>query len=507
MTEKTILIIGAGIAGLSTGCYAQMNGYRTRIFELGTNPGGLCTSWSRKGYTFDGCIHWLVGTKEKTSFNKLWQELGALQGKQIINHEEYLRVVDRSGKTFILYTNPDRLEEHLLQLSPIDAPVIKEFTGNLRTIAQAEIPLGAPSTLKESIQMLWSLPKALPLLRLLRKYSTVSVQDFTARIQDPFVKEALLSAFNLPDFPLVGAMMSLGWMAAGNAGYPIGGSLNFAQGIEKKYLALGGKVTYHTRVTKILVEGGKAVGIRLDDGTEYRADIVISAADGHATLFDMLGGDYMTDQFRHYYNDMPIFSPLIQVSLGINRDLSNQPFMTSYSLKNPLMIAGEERQRLGFKHFCFDPTLAPAGKSVVEVTYSSNFDYWKEIAEEPERYQAEKKDIAIKVIDQLNQIYPGLSDEVEVVDVATPLTYERFTGNWQGSMEGWRISTQNFSQMTSGKGLSKTLPGLENFYMTGQWVEPGGGIPTAAASGRKVMQLICKTDHRPFKTAVPGTRS
>ena len=55
--EKSIIIIGAGIAGLSAGCYGQMNGYRTQIFEMGTKPGGLCTSWKRKGYTIDGCIH------------------------------------------------------------------------------------------------------------------------------------------------------------------------------------------------------------------------------------------------------------------------------------------------------------------------------------------------------------------------------------------------------------------------------------------------------------------
>jgi len=59
---KTIIIIGAGMAGLSAGCYAQMNSYKTRIFEMHDKPGGLCTSWTRNGYTFDGCIEWLLGS-------------------------------------------------------------------------------------------------------------------------------------------------------------------------------------------------------------------------------------------------------------------------------------------------------------------------------------------------------------------------------------------------------------------------------------------------------------
>ena len=67
MAEESIIIIGAGLAALSTGCYAQMNGYKTRIFELHNIPGGLCTSWKRKGYTLDGCIHWLIGSRSGAS--------------------------------------------------------------------------------------------------------------------------------------------------------------------------------------------------------------------------------------------------------------------------------------------------------------------------------------------------------------------------------------------------------------------------------------------------------
>ena len=81
MTKKSIIIIGAGLAGLSTGIYGQMNGYRTRIFEHHKIPGGVCTAWKRKGYTFDGCIHWLVGAKPDAWFFQLYSESGALVGE------------------------------------------------------------------------------------------------------------------------------------------------------------------------------------------------------------------------------------------------------------------------------------------------------------------------------------------------------------------------------------------------------------------------------------------
>ena len=65
--SKSVIIIGAGIAGLTAGSYLQMNGYRTQIYELHTLPGGLCTSWKREGYTIDNSIHWLVGSSPSDS--------------------------------------------------------------------------------------------------------------------------------------------------------------------------------------------------------------------------------------------------------------------------------------------------------------------------------------------------------------------------------------------------------------------------------------------------------
>ena len=124
-----------------------MNGYRAQIFELHSKPGGLCTSWRRKGYTFDGCIHWLIGTGEKSSFRKIWNELGALKDKKIVDHEEYTRIVNPDGKALILYTDPDQLEKHMIELSPKDATVIKELTGALRQVAKMDMPPGAPRSL------------------------------------------------------------------------------------------------------------------------------------------------------------------------------------------------------------------------------------------------------------------------------------------------------------------------------------------------------------------------
>src|SRR5512139_997247 len=106
MSEKSIIIIGAGVAGLSAGCYARMNGYRVKMFELHNLPGGLCTAWERRGYVFDGCLYYLYGTGEGQPFFDMWQELGAVQGRRMVNHVEYQRVTD-GVNTLIVYADPD----------------------------------------------------------------------------------------------------------------------------------------------------------------------------------------------------------------------------------------------------------------------------------------------------------------------------------------------------------------------------------------------------------------
>ena len=101
--EKSIIIIGGGLTGLSAGCYGQMNGYKTTIFEMHDITGGVCTSWKRKGYTIDGAMNWLVGTKPGSQFHNFWEELGAAQKWKIHNHDYYMINEGQDGKAFKIY--------------------------------------------------------------------------------------------------------------------------------------------------------------------------------------------------------------------------------------------------------------------------------------------------------------------------------------------------------------------------------------------------------------------
>lgn len=505
----SVIIIGAGVAGLSAGCYAQMNGFQSQIFELHDIPGGLCTAWERKGYVFDGCIHYLLGSAPGRPFHQMWQELGVVQGRSMVDHTELMRVVDADGRTFIAYCDPDRLEAHINELSPADAELGRQLADGVRLFTQFDMSLlrQTPRSLMGSAAWARLGSRMLPFVGALARWALVSAEDFARRFRDPLLRRALPLIFGWGEIPMMGAISVLAAMYTRNAGFPVGGSLAFARALERRYLSLGGQIHYSAQVEKILVDPpaagerkSRAVGVRLYDDREFRADVVISAADGHKTIFGMLDGRFAdTKTRRRYDGHLPMHSQ-VQVSLGVGRDLGAEPHWATYLLDRPLTIAGEERRDIGVKHYCFDPTLAPVGKSVVEVMIRSRYDYWQSIYGR-KLYDLEQIQVCEQVIDFLETVYPGIGGQIEVKDVATPLSYERYTGNWQGSTCGWLLTKDTMRMMISG--VDQTLPGLANFYLCGQWVEPGGMVPMAAISGRNVVQLLCHADGKPFETSLP----
>ena len=148
-----------------------------------------------------------------------------------------------------------------------------------------------------------------------------------------------------------------------------------------------------------------------------------------------------------------------------------------------------------YQHYAFDPTIAPQGKTSVTVLYPFDLAWWEKLGYASEEYEAEKKKILHTTIDQLEQVLPGISSQIEVSDVATPFTMIRYTNNWKAALSF--LMTKETAESMYAK-TEYTLPGLDNFYMTGQWVK-GLGLPTAATSGKEVIQEICRADGRKFR--------
>jgi len=141
------------------------------------------------------------------------------------------------------------------------------------------------------------------------------------------------------------------------------------------------------------------------------------------------------------------------------------------------------------------PSCAPAGRTLVQVMIPSEWRPWKELREDKTAYDAEKQMAALQVLERLEDAWPGIRGQVEMTDVATPHTWWRYTRNRQGSFEGFAITGKIFK--TS---VNRTLPGLDNFFMAGQWVVPGGGVVPTLVSGKHAAMLLCRRDGKAFNT-------
>ena len=169
---------------------------------------------------------------------------------------------------------------------------------------------------------------------------------------------------------------------------------------------------YKASVTQILVEKDRAVGVKLADGTEHRADAVIWAADGHTAIFELLGGKYSDEKIRGYYDKLPTFPAIVYVGLGVKRSFADMPKLISglsFPLEAPLTLAGKERRNLHVRIHNFDPTLAPAGKTALTIMLESDYNYWAELAKDKARYKAEKEKLAETLVAALDKRFPGLA--------------------------------------------------------------------------------------------------
>ena len=144
--KPKINIIGAGISGLCAGCYLQMNGFETQIFEKHDIPGGLCTSWEKGEYTIDGCAHWILGSDKGSGFYHMWSEILNLEKINFHHHEirihvEVKNTADKYGsKIFNVYNDLNTLQNYMLDLSPEDEQVIKQFINDVRVLQKYELP-------------------------------------------------------------------------------------------------------------------------------------------------------------------------------------------------------------------------------------------------------------------------------------------------------------------------------------------------------------------------------
>jgi len=512
-TKKKLIIIGGGLSGLAAGVYAQKAGYDSEIYERNAVPGGECIGWDRKGYHIDGCIHWLTGTSPSDSLNRTWREVGALSDNVEIYQAESMNVLETDDVTIHLYHDFDRMKKHLLEVAPEDTAPLQELFAITEACFHAEIPENALE-LMNPIELVRLIASSGKQQKAIKAFQAVSLAEYVQRFKNPGIRTILTaslpaecSAYLLP--------YSLATVVTGNGGRPAGGSHAMSLRMADKYRSLGGKLILGTTVDEIVVENGRATGIRIPAGKTtgpdartakpeasfIAADRVLSATDVHVTLGKLLHGKYPVEAFNMRDADPANYTPLTgcQAAFGLDLDISGMEPDLLFAI-DPIRFEDHELTFLSFKHYCYEPSFAPAGHSSISIFLDGNYDWWKNLITDEisspdalhissEKYMAEKQRVLTGIMAALCKKYPEWEGHLIPLDFVTPLTYERYCGEYKGQWLSYGITPKRKRLLHNGK-----IKGLDNFIMSGQWLMPSGGTPVALITGKWAIQRLAKKD-------------
>jgi phytoene dehydrogenase-like protein len=216
-----------------------MNGYRARILEMHSAPGGVCASWRRSGYTFDGCIHNLSGSAPTSPFHQMWRELGVVPALKMHAYRELVALDGAGGhQAFVWPSDLDELAEALKRRFPEDAGAAARLVSAARAFRRFDI---LALLLKAPLERAAAIASALPLLA----HGASTLEDYAKGFRTSFLQRMFPSL--IYDWPQQSMLMALHFMARlhdGDLGWPVGGSAALAHAIEQRFIGLGGEIRY-----------------------------------------------------------------------------------------------------------------------------------------------------------------------------------------------------------------------------------------------------------------------
>jgi phytoene dehydrogenase-like protein len=483
---KKIIVVGAGVAGLSAAVYALQSGFDVTVYEQHTIPGGNCTSWRRKGYLFEGAMHWLTGSSKNTALYEVWKNVGALKDDSKIHLKDSFYTYYHQGQELKLYRDVDKLKKHLLEVSPEDSEEIKQLCKDIKAFMKLDMPVmdvkGVKAKYKSKMK-LWKLLSMLPLLPRMGKYDKMSVVEYVQRFKHSAIRTLLMSVVG-ETFTASSLFFTLACLASGDGGYVEGGSLTLAQNMAKKVVELGGKIIYSSAVEKVIIENGQAAGVMVK-GQAIKGDAVIVTIDTLIAM-DKLFENPLTEEWMNNMRKNTKLMANTFVSIGVEADLSHLPEALLFPLEKPLSFAGQDFDTFGFNNYACYEGYAPKGCSALTAALiGDTYEYWK-AKKGSGQYKAEKEKLAEKITSLLEEKIPETVGKIAVIDIATPLTYERYCGTLHGS---WMTRMEKGDKMTAYPSTSELI---KNLYFAGQRIQIPGGLPVAVDTGRKAVQYLCK---------------
>ncbi len=485
------VVIGAGIGGLSCAGVLAKEGMKVLLVEQHHRPGGYCTSFRRGGYTFDVAINSLSSCNRNGWIGDLLQSLDLWQEIEFVPLNPIKELIFPDFRLSL----PAQYGEYLKQLKrifPHEEKGIEKVFGALEGIFQElkRMPLHfRPDSWKEfsSNYPCFTQYRSATLGQLLDRF----LRDerlkglISGQCMYTGVSPAKASVIN------IGSML-LGYLQDGSY-QAKGGVQRLSDVLSMGFDRWGGRLLFSRRVEEILIRENRAIGVKLDDGQQIVAGAVVSAIDARQTFLQLLRVDGCGSNLRRRIEAMRPSPSYFMVFLGLDLPLERMglchhiDYFSTFDIESIFrsQMAGElndEAISIGIViPTLVDPQLAPPGNHTLTISLLVPYGWGR-------HWDIVKEEVACQVIRIAEKTIPELSQHIRIRETSTPLTFERYTANFQGAAYGWEQSPDQ-----AGPRRLSPRTSIENLYLAGHWTYPGGGVASVSVSGRIAAQEVLRS--------------
>ena len=480
-----VIIIGAGISGLISGIFLAQKGYKTLIIEQHNKVGGCCTSFERDGYTFDAAVHMIHSCGEGGLIADMLKRLEIEESfftltplEQIIYHKYDLEIPSDIGE----------YKEMLCRQFPVEKIGIDQLFITMKRIYEESL-----SSFKINSDPL-SFYKKFPCLY---ENMKLSFEDLLSKfIKNEDLKTILsMNAISMGASPKNGP--ALKWSQLINVAhyeglfYPSRGIQEFSNKLLQKFVEEAGEYILDCQVENILLDEGKVKGVRVKNGREINSRVVLSSCGAKQTYLSLLDSSIHQHFFKKKIENYLDSYSSVHLYLGIKPfDLSRlsapilwwlpEGNLNNYFalldqgiLPNPLYLAiTNPTQKL--------PTLAPPDRQIliIETLVTKKMYSAKD-------WTQKKDDFKDQILDQMECLLPGLRKQIEILEISTPLTIEKYLLSKDGGRYGI-ASRVNQAYLKRPK-IKGPVDGL---YITGHDTLVEGGVASVSIAGELAAEMI-----------------
>ncbi len=506
ISSHDVIVVGGGLGGLGAACQLALAGVNVLLLEKHNVPGGFATSFVRGRFEFEGALHELssIGTKENPGgLYRFFEEIGLVPDKlTFLQVPEMYRSVFLDGYAITMPFDEGAYIEKLIAEFPAEAQGIRDYFAMCQAVGRGMDYVASKEGKINPLAILFKHPW-------LARAAGLTAGDLIGR----YLKNSRLIAiatqlwgyFGLPPSQ-VNAIYFIAAMESffkHGAAFPRGRSHALTSAIINCFEALGGKAKFNTLVNRILVENGRVVGVELLNGEIYRSKAVISNVNPICTTLKMLPPNVVTEKEKRRVLAPEIGCSAFSVYLGLNAPAGklgitcHENFINETDDNDEIYRAFSElRPPKTIVAACYntvDPTISPPDTTELVLTTLQLGKVWHSVA--PDQYHRIKDYIADGMIQLVEKtICPNLRDHIEVAEVATPLTYYRYSKNMDGAIYGYRQGVLDSPMLRlNSRGA---IPGL---YNAGAWTNLGGGYEPCISSGRMAAAMCLKDLNREGK--------